>query len=464
MKLVSNLTNTAAAFSKDENGSIIPTAAIMMTALVLSAGVAVDYTRLANSKNVVDTALDAAILDAGVRLGQGQPVDQQFEDDFRRFFQMNVEGRGAAPGNYTIVNFAADATTGEVSASAQADIDATLMGVIGWNTLTASSASAGIFEQADTEVTIMLDLTGSMNRTITGTGIKKIDSLKSAAKDAVRILLEENPGSANTRVGLVPYSYSVNAGSYADDVTFGNPAFASTDPEINVSGISQDCVTERSGPEAFTDAFYTVERIGADPRIIDPSILTNPYGDNSGRRLDSDLLLCPTSTIQPLTNDANALNFEIENMTTGGYTGGHIGIAWSYYMLSENWRALWDTPNKPAPYTDPVNKVAILMTDGIFNTFYSDDTPKTENPWALEKHQEASNTYAVNTCAEMRQSGIIVYSIAFDAPPTAEQTLRDCATPDNGISSFFFSATSDAELRAAFEAIANDIGKLRLNR
>jgi len=94
MKLVSDLYNKAASFKQDEKGSIVPLTAIMMTAVALAAGAALDYSRYSSARNIMNTALDAAILDAGVRLGEGQPVDQKFEDDFNAFFNVNIVGRG----------------------------------------------------------------------------------------------------------------------------------------------------------------------------------------------------------------------------------------------------------------------------------------------------------------------------------------------------------------------------------
>ncbi len=94
MKLVSDLYKKVTSFKKNEKGSIIPIAALSITALTLAAGVAVDYSRYASTKSLMDTALDVAILDAGKRLDLGQPVNQKFEDDFQAFFNLNIEGRG----------------------------------------------------------------------------------------------------------------------------------------------------------------------------------------------------------------------------------------------------------------------------------------------------------------------------------------------------------------------------------
>ncbi len=456
MKLVSDLYNKLASFKKNEKGSIIPLAAISITALALAGGAAVDYARYASTKSLMDTALDAAILDAGKRLGAGQPVDQKFEDDFITFFNVNITGRGGFTDNYEIVNFSADADTGKVSASAKAVVDATLMRIGGFDKLNAVSNSGGIFEQNETEVTIMLDSTGSMEQFLPGTSTTRLDALKSAATEAVEILLPDGRNTRNMRIGLVPYGSSVNVGTRrARMVTYNND-------QVQVAGLQNfvypgnnvdpfnGCVTERGGREASTDAFYTTAPIGSDKRSIEGKTSRDRY-------------TCPELEVRPLTNEISLLKQDISNLDNDGFTGGHLGVAWSYYMLSNKWERAW--PNNAAkPYSPDVNKVAILMTDGEFNTAYDGVNGR---PFGTQGTK--SSNLAEDLCDNMKAAkngnpGIIVYSIAFAAPAQAERTLRNCANAPTASKTFFFSASNEEELRDAFKKIAEDITSLRLTQ
>src|SRR5690606_6211834 len=84
---------------------------------------------------------------------------------------------------------------------------------------------------------------------------------------------------------------------------------------------------------------------------------------------------CPDAKVIPLTADSAPLLKSIADFEASGYTGGAIAVQWTYYMLSSKWRAaiqsagLGDGPSDSNP--KKIAKVAILMTDGQFNTAYA---------------------------------------------------------------------------------------------
>jgi hypothetical protein len=58
----------------------------------------------------------------------------------------------------------------------------------------------------------------------------------------------------------------------------------------------------------------------------------------------------------------------------------------------------------------------------------------------------------------MREEGILVYAVAFEAPFSAKKTLEDCA----GDATRFFDAGDGEELKAAYAAIASQLSNLAL--
>lgn len=417
LRPLSGLRRRGIAFGRDRRGNFATIAGISSIAVMLCAGLALDYARIAHTKSIINDALDAAVLAAGAELSSGRAAGAELERNFRDFFEANLEGRSASVGNIEITRFDADQQSGRVSAEARATIKTTLLALTGTKEVAIGVPAEAVFSADAVEVAMVLDVTGSMRPN------GKIEALRQAARDAIDILLPASTRGDKMRIGLVPYSWSVNAGRYAMTASAGR---------------SQRCVTERGGAQAATDASYAVEPVLAATEQ------------------------CPSQAVTALTSRRNDLVRQIDSMRSDGYTAGHIGVAWGYYMLSEHWRELWRGA-EPARYADPVRKVAIVMTDGQFNTYY-------HNVRGSPYDQPVrSSSAALALCADMKRpkagrGGIIIYAVAFQAPREAETLLKACASPDSGESRHFFSASDAQELRQAFAAIAGDIQKLRLSR
>lgn len=405
-------------FATDEKGTFAPTLALAIMAMAMSAGVAVDYSNLSRSKSAIDQSLDAAILATGNAYLEKSPSDAALRQTFEDYLYANLSGHQELMHRVQIDNFAIDRETGKITADLSTPIQTAFLGLIGKTEVPVSSTSEARFSVSETEVAMVLDVTGSM-----GSG-GKMDALKLAAQDAIDILMPAGAVNNNVRVGLVPYAAGVNGGNYARRAT----------------GTNSVCATERTRFPA-TDRWY-----GPDP------LGTSPHAS------------CPSARVRPLTRNANRLKQDIRNFHPNGFTAGHLGIGWGYYMLSQNWQRLWPHGSKPDNYGTDTKKIAILMTDGEFNTFY-----RGVNSGHQGGQASLSNAEAIALCNDMKSpkaggDGIRIYSVAFNAPASAKATLQACATPDNGSTRHYFDANSADELRTAFREIANSIKTLRLTR
>jgi len=417
-KFLSKFAASVRSYQRDERGNFAIIAGISAMAMMMTAGAALDYSRVTSARSHVYSALDSSALAAGVRLSSGASI-ADVRKEFEDFFESNLLSGPLSRSDVTITELDIDPDKGSVEASASARVPLTFLKLTGENHVDVAASVATSFSPDIVEVSMVLDVTGSMRGA-------KLNDLKAAADDAIDILLPSGAANSKVRIGLVPYSWSVNAGRYA--------AAASANR-------SNNCVTERAGPAAYTDASYSASPVGADSRVV-------------GQRH------CPSQPILGLTNDRNSLLSTIQGFRADGYTAGHIGLAWGYYMLSENWRPLWRASERPASYAEKVKKIAILMTDGQFNTYY-DGVPTR----LLHEQDKLSGASAVGLCNDMKapkagRPGITIYSIAFQAPRDAKRTLSSCASsPEH-----FFDATNGEQLGAAFRKIAVDIQKLRLTR
>ena len=254
---------------------------------------------------------------------------------------------------------------------------------------------------------------------------------------------------------------------------FGTPATWYQFPKASGSGtntykVSDRCVTERMGSAAYND-----DAPNASSKKVGPAYLPGVvWPSDSGTKAP-----CGTggivvnvndnevNTVQPLSNDKTMLKRRIDKMATGGGTAGHLGTAWAWYMLSPNWAYLWPGANQPKAYgTDKLQKYAILMTDGEYNTMYCNGAPaKNSSGAAINCNATNGQSYnqARTLCTNMKAKGITVYTVGFALDTqTAKDTLLQCASsPDK-----FFNAEDGTELRLSFRAIALEVAKLSLSQ
>ncbi|KKB08700.1 hypothetical protein VE26_01025 [Devosia chinhatensis] len=217
---------------------------------------------------------------------------------------------------------------------------------------------------------------------------------------------------------------------------------------------------------------------------------------------------CTRTPILPLTDNPATVINTINAMTAEGGTNIHEGAAWGFRVLS---------PGEPFPegneYGEATSKVLIIMTDGentdynlsnhcnatmrnlngkCYNSAYgfpynsmnskasSTSGGVVERLGRLNNPSETGavgvsnaslvaemNTRTAQTCANAKAAGITVYTIGLatdkvsqSTPAVVQAMLTNCAsTPDRAR---FPSQSS--ELKATFEAIANDLSALRLAR
>lgn len=422
---IKQLIRRGSAFARDDSGGIPLMFSFLMMALALMTGSAVDYSRAMNAKTALSHALDAAALAGANKLvrdnGTSLEVEKAVEATLRASI-MNVEADGGKLKTFSVTQ---DNSLGKVQVAATISMPTTFMQLAGFETVDVKYKAAAQLSDKDIELAMMLDLTGSM-------GGSKIIDLKSAAKDLVDVLL---PSSGNKyknkiRIGLVPYSQGVNLGQYASVAT---------------NNASNNCATERRGAEQFTDASYA----------------TMPIGNGS--------TYCLSSKIFPLSDSNSALKSQINGFSTGGFTAGHTGIGWAWYMLSPNWKGLWPSASDPVDYgTKDTVKIAILMTDGEFNTAYDykrvyNRRTGTYSYRYVESKGDArtaSEYRAKELCKKMKAKGIEIYSVTFQLnSSSAKQMMEDCASkPGN-----YYDAANGIALRNAFKNIADEISELRIS-
>ncbi len=273
--------------------------------------------------------------------------------------------------------------------------------------------------------------------------------MKSAASDLVNIVVWKDQSEYTSRIAIVPFAYDVRLPLAAFKKVTGYTGNTTNAP----------CVVERTGTEKYSDAA--------------PAKNNYVMVHNSSKTASSPTCDLPSAAeVLPLTSDTSKLLTKINGLSVTGSTAGHIGTAWAWYMLSPNWSSLW-TSSGAAPAaaygTEKLNKIAVLMTDGEYNTSYTSNgyqISETVNGIKVTcknaANTDVSSAQAVEQCKAMKAKGIEVYTVGFQLGDSqlAINTLSSCATDADH---FYNSSTGDA-LKAAFRDIALKISTLYLSQ
>ncbi|MEL7043212.1 MAG: TadE/TadG family protein [Pseudomonadota bacterium] len=394
---------------QNTSGNVAIFFALALVPLLLIVALSIDSSRQLTAGRHLQSAIDAASLAGARAMEDASKTDAEIEAIAKSSFLANLDT------THDDVN-CADATVmvNRGAGTVQVTSDCTIPTMFGESltpdTMEVANGAIAKANVTKLDLALMLDVSGSMAG-------QKLTDLKSAAKTAAQTLITPATGD-RVRVSFVSYSTSVNAGAYGN-AALGRPENDDSDGD----GLDKVCVSERTGAAAWNDD---------EPEL--------------GKWVGDDATSCPDSSLLPLTSNLSTFETEIDKLVADGWTAGHLGVAWSWYLISPEWKDIWPQASEPVPYSDPQTvKAVILMTDGQFNRVY-------------DTSMGNSSEQAKKMCDEMRDGSVIVYAVAFQAPSTAKATLQDCA----GDASRFFDADNGQELLDAYAAIASQLSALTL--
>lgn len=192
-------------FQRDEGGAFAVIFGVMAIVLVALSGAVVDYVALQQARSRAQIAVDAAALALQPEINKSGVTEQSL----REKAQAIVVDRIGDPRIVAKVDRSnIDPDTGRLFLGGQFTMPTMFVSLVGVNELSAAFSAEAMQGSVNLEVSLSLDVTGSM----AGTPLR---DLKVAAKDLVEVILQSNRGETTAKIALVPYSQAVNAGIYA---------------------------------------------------------------------------------------------------------------------------------------------------------------------------------------------------------------------------------------------------------
>lgn len=450
-------------FHRDEDGAMVFFSIMLLMMILLIGGIGVDLMRNEMTRTRLQSTLDRAVL-AAADLDQQLDPEEVVQDYFDK----------AKMGDYlSSVTVDEGINFRMVTADASAESNTTLMHMAGIKTLTAPASGAAEERIENVEVSMVLDISGSMRDN------SKLSNMQTAARRFIDTVLRGDDNE-NVSINLVPYSEHVN---------IGRDLFSLLDK--NYRHDFSYCLE-------IPDSFFSHASVNQTYRYDQAQHYQWNY---NGRDNDRTNTVCPRysyETVTAFSRNATSLKQQVDEFRPRAGTSIFLGMKWGVGLLDPSSNNLVNglvakgaaDPvffDRPKSYSDPDTlKTIILMTDGkndrsnrINSSVYANSSHYAHwnnynfwwylnryvsswqhNQWYYQKYNAGQGDDLTDAiCDVAKDKGIVIWSIGFEVDDHGANIMRDCASSP----SHFF-RVEGIEIRDAFESIARQINQLRLTQ
>ncbi|HEY9020572.1 MAG TPA: TadE/TadG family type IV pilus assembly protein [Paracoccaceae bacterium] len=526
-------------FRRAEDGSLVVFSVFMFLIILFLGALGVDLMRFEMERAKLQSTLDRAVLAAA-------DIDQSLDPEAVVNDYFTKSGLG---GSVTGVTVTEGLGYRSVSATARKSVSTQLVHMFGMDTLSAPAAGAAEERVDAVEISLVLDVSGSMASN------NRIVNLRSAGHEFIDAIFD-NSAANKVSLSIVPYNGQVNVGPDLID------KYNITDRHTNTYCV--DLPSSVYNSAALSPTLPMSQHVFADTynssNTSSSYSTTNMTPSSTNRWCDPN----PANRIRVHNNNVTALKGFITALQPVGATSIDAGMRWGAALLDPSARSVVtqlvsegvvNAPfaGRPLAYDDPeVLKVLVLMTDGehwpneyVNDGFRAGPSPvwrnssngrlsirhevsgsnkfywPSNNSWQNRPEGASSATnmgtavqltwpevwqrarvawvahhlyrralggsvsYWVDTirtregtvigsgphevsmmnnrllslCSKMKTEGVVIYTVAFEAPTAGRNLLRNCASSSNHAFD-----VDGLEISSAFASIATSIRKLRLTQ
>ncbi|WP_343807375.1 TadE/TadG family type IV pilus assembly protein [Alteraurantiacibacter aestuarii] len=224
--------------ARDHSGNVIIIFAASLFPLLALIGSGIDMGRGYLAQTRLQQACDSGVLAARKRLGTLASVNSEVPDEVgdtgQRFFNINFPdgAYGSEDREFEMVledNFA-------ITGTASAIMPTTIMQAFGFSEVPISVSCQAQLNMSNTDIMMVLDVTGSMTLTNPGDTQTKIEALQDTVTGFYNQMTASTTAGTRLRFGFVPYSTNVNVGGLLQDNWLVDEwAYQSREPVANLT-------------------------------------------------------------------------------------------------------------------------------------------------------------------------------------------------------------------------------------
>lgn len=432
-----HLLSKARRLARETNGNVAMVFALLLVPLIAMGGAGIDLARYEAIRVEMQDGLDRGVLAAASLSQKEKP------EDTLRSFMKNLDYAQDIALNFTETK---GLNSRKINASAAYVMNTTFIHLIGVRQLSIAAVSTAEEAKQNIEMSLMLDMSGSMNG-------NRIKNLKKAAQQFIDQVLTDETKDYTT-ITIVPYAGHVNIGAAVFDKLGAKRDHSNSScVELSTTGFG-------SGVPSFKDAAQV------------PHFTQWNYG-----RTDLKPWWCPveSTAITYFSNDATYLKNRITQLELHDGTGTQNAMQWGYMLLNPGAKTIVNAAidakmmdakfaNRPAAFGDPdTMKVIVLMTDGAITEQYRPKDYSRPVSQAPDNKQIINSTDTAkmlsSVCTAAKTNGITVFTIGFEVSGNATTQMTNCATSPG-----HYYPASGSGIGDAFKSISTSIKKLRLTQ
>lgn len=450
--------------------------AVLLVPLLIVSGAGIDFMRHEVLRSKLQDSLDRGVL-AAASLSQTKDTETTIRSYLKSArlpddIELHIEESSAL-------------NSRRVSASASLTVPVSFLGLAGVGDLSAGALSVAEEKRSNVELSLILDVSGSM----VDKGV--FQTMKTAASDFVGTVLRPDVVKFTT-LNIVPFAGDVGLGPTIFDYL---ARMAKPTRMANHPGTPLEDRYKYKHTKSFCFRFAEADFSKTFPFFpdIEQTAVFSRY--NYSAPATKEKWWCPSepdTSITVMGNDAAALRKKVGAMKSYDGTGTHIAMKWALMLLdpviqpyvayattqTSDVRISPSFKNRPAKFDDRgTRKFIVLMTDG--ETSFQ-EVPKNTQPGVYETQASLSaaaptggggltqtvssstaETRMMDLCTDAKRKGVTVFTIGFkitggNANHFYKQ-LEKCAS-----SASHFYRVEDTNIAAAFRSIAGAIDPVRL--
>ena len=369
----SNAADTGAAgplrrprFVREEDGTVTMFALFVFILMVMIGGMAVDIMRFETERVHMQNTLDSSVL-AAADLDQTLDAEDVIRDYFAK--------AGLDENNVVVVTdenrLGGNELVGRsIVAGSHIDVNTFFMHMLNVNTLSAPVATSAEESVQNVEISLVLDISGSMrwdasgNTPATLDGDNRINDLKAAVLEFARAVLQvecdadgtcvQSPNTASTTINIIPYAGHVNPGPDLFEIMGGQRWHAwSSCKEVTDADFDDADLPDASGHQLVHFMRWSID--------------WNWMNWGWCPKDDAAILIAE--------NDYNVIKNFVSNIKLHDGTATHVGMKYGVALLNPSSRDEFMELNnrgiiddayrlRPANFDDDTVKYLVLMTDG----------------------------------------------------------------------------------------------------